>query len=139
MQDPKGKGYGQYLPDSPGMVCVLLNELSELAMKPITAAQGTTWAAAGAYASIYDASVNVSHPCRSSCMAVMDAFKANQAIHLEMPELQTMLGAWLQTEVITLAQYEALIFVAMQPASRLEVLGLDRVTEQDLQKALETL
>jgi erythromycin esterase-like protein len=95
------------------------------------------WAAGGAYSSSVDASNNVNHPARASCLVVREAFSSGQDIHLGLQTMRDMLDGWVATSVITQAQKDSLLALATQPASRAEVLGFGRVTEQDLRTALE--
>tara|TARA_R110000822_G_scaffold156778_3_gene296505 strand:- start:122 stop:568 length:447 start_codon:yes stop_codon:yes gene_type:complete len=135
--DPESLGYASYLPDAPGVVVDLVNSNSGTMVKTIRASTAMLWAAGGAYASIFDASNDANHPARASCLIVREAFASNQDIHLEMQSMRDMLDAWVVTAVITQGQKDALLALANQPASRGDILGLGRITEQDLRTALE--
>lgn len=135
--DPKGLGYATYLPDAPGMVMQLLNSLSDTMIKPLRTTTAKAWAAAGPYAKIVDASNDVASPVRSSCLILRDTLISGDEIHMEMPDIKTMFGAWVLFGIITQAQHDDLFLRATQPASRAEVLGLVGATEYDLQIALE--
>jgi hypothetical protein len=135
--DPESLGYASHLPDAPGSVVDLLNGYTGTMVKAIKASTAMMWAAGGAYSTIVDASNDVNHPARASCLVVREAFASSQEIHLELQAMRDMLTAWVSTNVITQAQHNALIALATQPASRAEVLGFSRVTEQDLRAALE--
>jgi hypothetical protein len=130
--DPTHKGYQTHLPSSPGLVVDLLNALTETKVKAITTSAAKTWAAAGPYAGIVDASNTAGHSARASCLVIRDAFASGDLIHLDDPSLQNLFAAWVTAGVITQAQHDALIAIATQPASRAEVLGLPFVTEHDL-------
>jgi hypothetical protein len=133
-EDPLKKGYSTYLLKSPGLVIRLLNSFTESMIAPIPSSLAKVWAASGPYASIVDVSNTVDHPCRASCLVVRETFKASDSIHINQPEVRTMLDAWVATGVITTEQCDALLALAMQPASRAQVLGLPNITEQDLIK-----
>ena len=135
--DPEDLGYAIYLPHGPGAVVDLLNNLSSTMVKTIRASTALMWAAGGAYSTIVDASNNVNHPARASCLVVREAFSSGQDIHLGLQTMRDMLDGWVATSVITQAQKDSLLVLATQPASRAEILGLGRVTEQDLRNALE--
>ena len=135
--DPAQYGYAAHLPDSPGAVVDLLNDQSTTIVKSIKASTAMMWAAGGAYSTIVDASNDVNHPARASCLVVREAFASGQDIHLGLQSMRDMLTAWVATSVITQSQHDVLIALATQPASRAEEIGLDRVTEQDLRTALE--
>lgn len=135
--DPLSIGYAACFPDSPGAVVDLINAKTQMMVKEITCAQGMGWAAAGPYAAIVDASENVAHPCRASCLVLRELFSAGLPIHLEDPHVMGMFGAWVATGLITQAEQDALIVTATQPASRAEVLGLPVITEAAIRAALE--
>ena len=135
--DPESLGYASHLPDSPGAVVDLLNANSTTMVKAIKSSTAMMWAAGGAYSTIVDASNNVNHPARASCLVVREAFTSGQDIHLELQPMRDMLNGWVATSVITQAQHNALIALATQPASRAEKIGLGCVTEADLRTALE--
>ena len=132
--DPLAKGYAAFMPDDPEHVASLLNAPAYTALKPITAATALTWAAQGPYSAIVDASNNVSHPCRASCLVVRDTLTAGLDVHMDNPALQNMFAAWknLPPAIITPAQYDALIAMARQPASRAEILGFGAVSARDV-------
>jgi hypothetical protein len=132
--DPAVLGYATFMPGDPEHVASLLNAPRFSALKSITAATALTWAAQGPYSAIVDASNNISHPCRASCLVVRDTLSAGLTVHMEDPALQNMFGAWktVAPAIITQAQYDALIAIATQPASRAEILGLGPVTARNI-------
>jgi hypothetical protein len=130
--DPKGRGYAAHLPDSPGIVVDMLNALTETMLGPLHSTTAKAWAAAGPYAAIVDASNNTAHPCRASCLVIRESFSCGDLIHLESPDLQQMLTAWVQSNVATQAQVDDLYARAKQHASRAQVLSLPTVTVYDL-------
>lgn len=130
--DPQGLGYAAWLPDSPGTVADLINAPTQTMVKAISSAEAQAWAAAGPYAAVVDASNNTQHPCRASCLVVRQTFAAAVDIHLERPEIQQMLAAWVSTGICTAAQRDDLLARATQPASRAEVLSLGAVTINDI-------
>lgn len=136
--DPKARGYAQFMPDAPGMVVQLLGELVDTMVKAIRSTTGQAWAAAGPYAAIVDAGSNLQHPCRSSCLMLRDTLISGVDIHMDRTDVQTMFAAWVATNVITQAQSNDLYARAVQPASRAEVLGLGSVIEDDVRTAWQT-
>jgi hypothetical protein len=132
--DPLTLGYRAFLPGDPQRIADLMNAPKFTALKSITAAAALTWAAQGPYAAIVDASNNVSHPCRASCLVVRDTLTAGLDIHMESAALQSMFAAWKTAtpQIITPAQYDALIAVATQPASRAEILGFGSITARNI-------
>jgi len=133
--DPAVRGYSQYMPDAPGMVLQLLNEQSDSMVKAIKSSTGQAWAAAGPYANIVDAGNDPAHPCRPSCLMLRDTLVSGVDIHVESGDVQYMLAAWVATNVITQLQLDDLFSRAKQPASRVEVLNLGAVTEEDVRSA----
>jgi hypothetical protein len=133
--DPQGLGYAAWLPDSPGTVADLINAPTQSMIKPITCATAQIWAAAGPYANVVDASSNPEHPCRASCLVVRQTFAAAVDIHMEHPDIQLMLAAWVASGICTETQRDDLLARATQPASRADVLGLGAVTINDIIEA----
>jgi hypothetical protein len=130
--DPLGLGYAAHLPASPGLVVDLLNAATQSMLGPLRSTTAKAWAAAGPYAAIVDASTNVTHPCRASCLVIRDSFACGDPIHVEDPELQGMLNAWVTAKICTQAQVDTLYARAMQPASRAQVLGWPTIEIRDL-------
>lgn len=130
--DPVGRGYGAHLPDSPGAVVDLLTALGDFMVGPLRSTTAKAWAATGPYAAIVDASNNVSHPCRASCLVIRDSFSCGDPIHIESSDLQQMLAAWVVSGICTQGQVDDLYERAKQPASRAQVLGLPPITVHDL-------
>jgi len=130
--DPKAKGYATFMASSPGTVVDMLNALTETMVKSIRSTTALAWAAAGPYSAIVDASNNIAHACRASCLVIRDTLQSGVDIHLERSDVRTMLDAWVTTNIITAAQRDDLLARATVPASRMEVLGLPMATEQDV-------
>jgi len=135
--DPTSKGYMTFWPDSPGMIVEMLNAPTEFMVKAIKTTTAQAWAATGPYAGIVDAANDVNHPCRASCLVVRETLSSGVDIHLERVDVQQMLLAWVATGVCSEAQRQDLLNRALQPASRMEVLGLPPASEADLRIAME--
>jgi hypothetical protein len=133
--DPKARGYGQFLPHAPGRVVDLLNEQSDTMLGPLHSTTAQAWAATGPMAGIVDAGLKTDHPCRASCLLVQLSLSAASDIHLERADVQSMFDRWLQSGVITQEWHDDLFVRAQQPASRLRVLGLPNIDVYDLIKA----
>lgn len=133
--DPTSKGYALLLPASPGSVVDKLNTPTETMVKMIRSTTAQAWAATGPYSAIVDASNNVNHACRASCLVLRDTFASGVDIHLERSDMRGMLDAWVATGICTADQRADLLTRATQPASRAEVLGLPVVVEADLRAA----
>jgi hypothetical protein len=135
--DPKSVGYGQWLPNSPGMVVDLINAATFTAVKSIKTTTAQAWAATGPMSRIVDAAekgsvAGADHACRASCLTVLRSFSSGVDIHLERADMQAMLSAWVATGICTAGERDDLLARALQPASRAEVLGLPHVTVYDL-------
>lgn len=130
--------YASYLPDSPGIVADKINAYTESMLKSISAESALLWAAPKAWASIFDASRNAAHPCRSSCLALRDAVLAGMRIDVQLDSMQEMFSGWVAGGVIDDDTHAQLISIATQPASRAEVLGLPNVMEQDVRAAWQS-
>ena len=126
--------YTGLLPASPGRVVDALNAKTFTAAKAITAKTALTWAAQGPYSAIVDASNNLTHACRASCLVVRDTLTAGLDVGMDDPKIQAMFNAWVPS-IITVAQHDALVAISMQPASRAEILGFGTVAMSDLQAA----
>jgi hypothetical protein len=132
VNDPTGKGYAAWLPDSPGTVADMLNAPTESMVKVIQSTTGQAWGATGPYAGIVDAGNNTSHPLRAACLMLRETFASGVAIHLERPDMRELLDALVTTGICTAAQRDDLLARATQPASRMEVLGLPPATVHDV-------
>lgn len=134
--DPTNKGYAAYLPSQPGHVVDLLNAVgTDQLIKSLPTNIGMAWAAAGPYARIVDAANTANHPCRASCLVVMDTFKCQMPINMEYPTIQAMFTGWVTAGVITQAEKDDLVNQSKQYVSRAEFLGFGVVTEADLRQA----
>jgi len=136
--DPQGLGYAACFPAQPGHAADLINAPTQTMVRPISSAIAMTWAAAGPYAAIVDASNNAASPCRASCLAILAAFNSGQGIDLAVPALASIIASWVSAGIITQAQSNALTAIATQSASRAQVLGFNPVLESDIDAALET-
>jgi hypothetical protein len=132
--DPLLRGYSAFMPNDPQRVADLMNAPNYTALKSISAKKALAWAANGPYSAVIDASNNASHPCRASCLVVRDTLTAGLDVGMDDPAIQNLFRAWLTVTppIITQAQYDALIAIATQPASRAEVLGLGAVTARNV-------
>lgn len=134
--DPAGLGYAAHLPDSPGIVADLINNVkTDTMLGPLRTTTAKAWAAHGPYAKIVDASNDVNHACRASCLVIRDSFACGDPIHIEDAGLQAMLDMWVQHDVATQAEVDALYQLATVHASRGEKLGLGIVTAYDITAA----
>jgi len=135
--DPKARGYGAHLPGDPARVIELLTAPTETMLGPLRSTTAKAWAARGPYARIVDASNDAAHACRASCLVIRESFACGDMIHVEEGDLQDMLGAWIAHGVATQAEVDALYALAMQPASRGDVIGVPAPSARDIIDALK--
>lgn len=132
INDPTGKGYVDLLPNQPGHVLDLLNAKTETKLGLLSRTDLTIWAAStGMRATIEDLSLDKESPLRSSALAILDVLKGSSSgIDLSKPWNMAILNAWEAASVLTTVNKDNMIALAMQPASRLEILGLQSITEE---------
>jgi hypothetical protein len=135
--DPIGIGYTHLLttPLGPGHVAEAMNAPTQLMLQAIESDVIMLWSASGPYANIVDAANNSAHPCRASCLVIKDKMQSGQYVHIEIQGIQDIFTSWVAAGVITQAQHDALMSLAMQPASRCQVLNIPPVNCDDLLKA----
>lgn len=135
--DPAGKGYQQHLPDSPGLVVDLLNARTGQMVKPRMVTARAILADCGALApSILD-KLEAASASNSSVKWAVRFLQQEGGIDVGHPTTQAMIDQ-LTGPLFTPEEGAALKSMALQPASRAEVLGMGLVTESDLRTALES-
>jgi len=135
-EDPTGKGYAALLPDSPGRVADLLNAQTEQMVKSRFITERGIMSRCQNGNEILDALENAS----ANNSAIRRALKfLGQEAGLDIGDKYTQgMIARLPTDgVIDQAWADQLKSLALQPASRAEVLGLPSVTDLHVVKALE--
>jgi hypothetical protein len=70
-------------------------------------------------------------------LVIRDSFACGDPIHIEDPELQGMLAAWVQHGVATQQEVDALYALAQVPASRADKIGIPAPTARDIIDALK--
>ena len=133
--DPAAKGYAQYLPDQPGRVVELLNAQTESMVKSrmITARgimsdyPGGAALAAGVLDKLDGAAASI-----PALRWAMGFLKTPDGLDIGHAATQGMITQLATAAVITTDEADKLKALALQPASRAEVLGLLPVTEEML-------
>lgn len=133
--DPDGKGYASFLPDQPGHVVALLNAMTETKHKArmITARgilsdyPGGAAVAAGVLDKLDAAASSI--PALKWAMGFL---KTPDGLDIGHSATLGMLDQLATAEVITSDEAAKLKELALQPASRAEMLGLPYVTEEML-------
>lgn len=134
--DPAALGYAAWLPSSPGMVVQLINEPRFQAIKSRLVTARTALAELASGAAILDKL----EAAAAANATVKWAFRfLTQELGLDVghPNAQATIDALVAAGVLTQGEGDALKALALQPASRAEVLGLGRVTEDDIREALK--
>jgi hypothetical protein len=129
--DPAGKGYAAHLPSAPGIVVDLLNAQTETMAKPRYVTTRTIMAECAASSAILAAlkaaaAENVEVEC------AWNFLNKDSGIDIGNERTLVMCDQLAAGGVLTQPQADQLKAMANQSASRAEVLGLGRVTEQDL-------
>jgi hypothetical protein len=132
--DPEGKGYAAFLPDSPGAVVDLLNDKTETATGIIKRADLARWAAkTGMRLVIQIEADNHESPLCPSALSIIDVLRgASDGIDLSIPDNAALLDAWQGLEKLSAEDRASMLALAQTPVSRATVLGLTFITEEML-------
>ena len=132
--DPAALGYAAHLPDAPGAVCDLMNATTSTKSGVVPTAQFAIWAAStGMRAVIEDKALAAGDPLRSAALTLRDLLAGSMA-GLDLSDAANVAGlqVWVTVGALTQENHDALVALAATPASRADVLGLPRVTFDDL-------
>lgn len=130
--DPLGRGYAALLPDRPGAVVALLNDQTETMYKPrIITARGilSDYSGGPAVAAAVLDKLDTAAPSISALKWAW-SFIRGEGLDIGNPATQGMLDQLAGASVITSDEATNLKALALQPASRAEVLGLPYMTEE---------
>lgn len=138
--DPAGLGYAAWLPESPGYVADLLNAQTSRMTRPRMVTARGIMASYGLGPSAGAAFLDKLEALSASVPAIKWALKFLQTdtgIDVGEPATQTMLASLAGVGGITPAEVDSIKAMALQPASRAEILfGLDtRISERDVREA----
>lgn len=131
--DPLGRGYALYIPDCPGILVNMLNDPIYQKHKTRFVTARTVLAEVAGGAEILD-KLETAAQTNSAVKWAM-RFVTTDGIDVGYPGTQQLLDSLVGT-ILAQAECDALKNLAMQSASRAEVLGLDYVTEQQVRNAL---
>ena len=131
--DPLNRGYAQYIPDCPGILVNLLNDPVYQKHKTRFVTARTVLAEVTGGAEILD-KLETAAQTNSAVKWAM-RFVTTDGIDVGYPGTQQLLDS-LVGSVLTQTECDALKNLALQSASRAEVLGLPYVTEQQVRNAL---
>jgi hypothetical protein len=132
--DPATHGYGAHLPDSPGIVVDLLNAQTESMVKPRMVTARTVLAECVAGAAILD-KLEAAGASNSAVKWAVRFLGNDGGLDVGNAVTQTMIDQ-LTGPVLLAEEGAALKALAMQLASRAEVLGLGSVSLTDVMRAL---
>lgn len=132
--DPTGKGYAAFLPDQPGHVVDLLNAPTETMWGLLDRTKLTIWSVeTGMRSVIEDESVDKASPLRDSALAILDVLRgASSGIDFRNPKNLAVINAWEQLGKLSAAHKALMLEAATVSASRMDVLGEPRATEESL-------
>jgi hypothetical protein len=132
--DPLGRGYQQFVPDCPGTLCDMLNAMSySMPKTKFVTARGLLAEHGIAGAQILD-KLEAAAASNSAVKWAMKFITAD-GIDVGHSTTRSLLDQLVGT-VLTQTECDLLKFMAVQPASRAEVLGLGYVQEHNVRAAL---
>jgi hypothetical protein len=135
LDDPLNRGYAAFIADSPGVLADMMNDrIYSMVKEKFVNARGVLAAHGSAGGDIIEALNNAS----GSNVTIKWAMKfvsQDSGIDVGHPNTQALLDAVVPA-VLTQAQADLIKGMALQPASRAEVLGLGYVFAHDVQAAL---
>lgn len=141
--DPLALGYAQHLPDSPGMVVQLINAPSFSMVKPLMLSERGLLAhyadgpvAADGVLSKLETFAQTSHVLASVVRRAVKFLGTPEGMDIGSPTTHAMLDALQTASVLTADEVAKIKALALQPASRAEVLGLGPVTEAQVMEAV---
>lgn len=129
--DPKGLGYAPLMPSAPGMVVVLLNALTESMVKPRFITARTILAECDDGAGVLDA-LSAAASEISAVKWALTFLSTDSGIDVGHARTQGMIDNLVEVGAMRQTLAEQLKALAIQPASRAEVLGLGVVTEEQV-------
>jgi hypothetical protein len=135
LSDPLNRGYAAFIPDSPGILAEMMNANDfTMAKERFVTARGVLAAYGPAGAVILD-KLEAAASGNSAVKWAMKFVSQDSGIDVGHPTTRGLLDA-LVPAALTQAEADMLKDMAIQPASRAEVLGLPYVFDYDVQAAL---
>ena len=142
-QDPLSIGYAQWIPNSPGAIADLLNAPSFSMVKKRMVAEldvvgeyPTGPVDGDAVLTKLEVFSATTDPLASLVRRALKILSQSDGINIGDPSIQAMLDQLQQNNVLTSTEATSLKGLAIQPASRAEVLGLTPVTIEQVIEAL---
>lgn len=133
--DPLSRGYAAFLPDAPGVLADMMNaRVYTMVKERFVTARAVLAAHGTAGAAILD-KLEAASAGNSAVKWAMKFVSQDSGIDVGHSNTRTLLDAMVPA-VLTQAEADMLKDMAIQPASRAEVLGLGYVFQHDVQAAL---
>ena len=133
--DPLNRGYAQYIPDNPGMLAVMMNTLDYTMVKTKFVTARTVLAEHGSAGAAALDKIDAAGASDSAVKWAMKFVTSEPGIDVGHPTTRALLNSMVPS-VLTQQEADMLLDMAVQPASRAEVLGIPVVTAADVQQAL---
>lgn len=132
--DPLNRGYAAFLPDAPGVLADMMNaRIYTMVKEKFVTARGVLAAHGSAGAAVLDKLETLA--ASNSEVKWAMRFVTSDGIDVGHANTRTLLDA-LVPAVLTQVEADLIKNMAVQPASRAEVLGLGYVFQHDVQAAL---
>lgn len=134
--DPAGKGYAAHLPDAPGLVVDLLNAATETA--PME-----RWVTGLTILSECPAGKSITRKLKKISIddAVVEVawhrLLGPDGLNVNDPATKAMLDEMAAAGILDADEVEQLKGMAIQPASRAQIIGIGRATEEQVRKACQ--
>lgn len=133
--DPLLRGYAQHIPDSPGVLAGMMNSLDYTMVKMRFVTARAVLAEHGSAGAVVLDKIEVAGASDSAVKWAMKFVTSEPGIDVGHPTTRSLLNGMVPA-VLTQAEADMLLNMAVQPASRAEVLGIGYVTAADIQAAL---
>ena len=135
LDDPLNRGYSAFLADSPGVLADMMNaRIYSMVKEKFVTARGVLAAHGATGAAVLD-KLEAASSGNSAVKWAMKFVSQDSGIDVGHPTTRGLLDAMVPA-VLTQAEADMLKNMAIQPASRAEVLGLPRVSIESVQAAL---
>ena len=136
LTDPLARGYASKLQDSPGVVADMMNApIYSMPKERFISARGLLAAHGFAGAAILD-KLEAAAPAVSMIRWALSFMKTDSGIDVGHPSTRALIDQLVVGGVLTVSDAELIKNMAIQPASRAEVLGIGYVREADIRAAL---
>ena len=134
--DPLARGYAQFIPDAPGILADMMNaQIYSMPKEKFVSARGVLAAHGAAGAAILDKLESASTSV-SEIKWALSFLKTEAGIDVGHPNSRSLLDQLATNGVLTTTEAGLIKDMALQPASRADILGFGYVREADVRAAL---